>query len=122
MIELQHVLRHDARQSCVEIAAVRQQVRCAITLLGAFAEDHVEANLSCVKISVIPRSGIEGGRAQTLLKSKGAQDFHRITTDLDACPDTRKAPGLLVDGDVNTDPPKRCRSRKSAHSRADDCY
>jgi len=120
MIEPQHAIRHDAGQGGVEIAAVRQQVRCAITLLGGFAEDHVEANLASIEVPVIPGAGIERGRAQFRLKSKGAQDFHRVKTDLNAGSDTSEAPSLLIDGDVDTDPPQRCRGRKSAHSRADD--
>ena len=120
MIEPQHAIRHDAGQGGVEIAPVRQQVRCAITLLGGFAEDHVEANLARIEVPVIPGAGTERGRAQFRLKSKGAQDFHRVKTDLNAGSDTSEAPSLLIDGDVDTDPPQRCRGRKSAHSRADD--
>jgi hypothetical protein len=31
-------------------------------------------------------------------------------------------PSLLIDGDLDADPPQRRRGRKSAHSRTDDCY
>src|SRR6516162_1324990 len=89
-------------------------------LLGGFAEDHVEANLACIKVSVIPGPGIEGGRPQIRLKSEGAQDFHRITANLDACPDTSEARGLLVDGNVNTNPPQRCRCGKATDAGSND--
>jgi hypothetical protein len=75
----------------------------------------------CAIVPVIPGAGIERGRAQIRLKSKGAQDFHRVKADLNAGSDTSEAASLLIDGHVDADPPQRCRGRQSAHSRANDC-
>ena len=122
MIEPQRALGHDARQGGVEIAAVREQIRRAISFFGSFAEDHVEANVAGIEVLVVPGAGIEGGRAQVRLEAEAAQDLHGIAADLNAGPDTGEAPGLLVDGDLNADPPQRSRGRKSAHTGTDDCY
>ena len=76
--------------------------------------------LARIEVLVIPRAGIERGRAQICLKSKGAKDFHRVKADLNAGSNTSEASSLLIDGDIDANSLQRCRGRKSAHSRADD--
>ena len=122
MTKTQFAGRHRTRQGGVKVGTMRQQVWCTIALFGGLAEDHVEANFASIEVLIVPGAGIEGGHTQDRLKAEGAQDFHRITANLDAGPNPGEAPGLLIDGDIDADPAQGCRGRKTTHSRANDCY
>jgi hypothetical protein len=89
----------------VEIAAVGQQIGCAVALFSGLAKNHVKADLAGVVILVVPGPRVKRRRAQCRFQPEAAQHLHGVATDLDTGAEPGKAPSLLVNRDLGTAPP-----------------
>ena len=94
--------RHGGRQQGMEIAAVHEQIGCAVALFGDVAEGIIEIDVTGVPVATELMLRPEGDVAQLLLKPEGAQHFHGVRAHLNARADAGELRGLLVD--VGLDP------------------
>src|SRR5262245_49017587 len=72
MVELHDLWWHGARQRRMQVAAMSQEIRRTIGLLGAGAEQDVEHHFAALPVAIIPRARIEGVGAQSVLETESA--------------------------------------------------
>ena len=105
----------------MQVAAMQQQVRRAVSLLGLGAEAELEQMLARVPYAVGPGRRLEADLAQQRLQPERAQHPHGIGAHLNTGADPQELFRLLVDRNLCALPSQERGDREPADSRADDC-
>src|SRR5262245_26295386 len=120
MVVFYSLWRYGARQRCMQVAAMGQEVRRAIGPLGVGAEQDIEQYLAVLPVAIVPRTRIESVGAQAVLEPQPAQHVHGVAADLDAGTEPRELFGLLVDRDLVADLAHSGGSGEPTHTGSDD--
>ncbi len=119
VIEMHGLRGNGAGERGVQVAAMAQQIGRAVFRLGAFAEDHVEADLAGVVFPVVPGARIERMRAHRCFQPEPAQHLHGVAADLDAGAEPGEFRGLFVDVGLDAGAVQGGGGREAAHSGPD---
>jgi len=119
LAEMDAVRRNGGGKRRVQVAAMENKIRRAITLLGVPPERMIVGHRADNAITVERGGRRERDVAQVRLEAEAAMHLHGVGTLLNPRADAQKFLRLLVDRDIETDAPQRRRGGEPADAGAD---
>src|ERR1700682_3915442 len=100
-------MRNCAGQGSVQVPTMSQQIGRTKFLLGGLTKNHVEFDLACSPVPVVPGARIEGLSAQSRFEPQPTQNLHGVPADLNSGAKPDELRSLLAHRDIDPYPPQR---------------